>query len=95
MIKPTPGRVVWFTPPADRAFWPPGFEYHDPKQPCSASVAYVWSDRMVNLSVLDQAGKAFNQTSVMLLQDDDLKPEAGRFASWMPYQLGQAKKEGA
>ena len=30
-----------------------------------------------------------------LLQDDDLKPEGGRFAVWMPYQIGQAAKHEA
>lgn len=92
MIKPSNGRVVWFTPAVDPASRPHGFEYHDVKQPCAATVAYVWGDRMVNLSVVDQAGKTFPQTSVMLLQDDDRKPEEGRFCSWMPNQLGQAAK---
>lgn len=92
MIKPTPGRVVWFTPPDNSHDRPTGFEYFDFKQPCSASVAFVHSDRMVNLSVIDHAGKPYPFTSVVLLQDDDRKPEGGRFASWMPYQVGQAKK---
>lgn len=92
MISPTPGRIVWFTPSVDPTSRPHGFEYHDIKQPCAATVAYVWGDRMVNLLVLDQSGKPFAHTSVTLLQDDDRKPEQGRFASWMPYQVGQAKK---
>jgi hypothetical protein len=28
----------------------------------------------------------------MLLQDDDLKPDGEPFCVWMPYQIGQAKK---
>lgn len=88
MIKPTIGRVVWFTPgttlPAD-------FLLIDGKQPCNASIAYVWSDRLVNLTVSDHYGKSFNLTSVQLLQDDDARPAAGYFAEWMPYQVGQAK----
>lgn len=89
MIKPTVGRVVNFwpqTPPK------PGFEYHDIRQPCTGLIAYVHGDRMVNLTVFDQAGKQFNETSVTLLQGDDRKPEGGRFAVWMPYQVGQAAK---
>lgn len=92
MIKPTPGRVVWFTPPDDRHNRPEGFVYEDISQPCSASVAYVHNDRLVNLAVADQYGRMFSFGSVVLLQDDDRKPEGGRFATWMPYQVGQAKK---
>lgn len=92
MISPTPGRVVWFTPHTNRHNWPTGFVYDDISQPCAATVARVWNDRMVTLSVIDQAGKPYPETSVVLLQDDDRKPEGGRFASWMPYQVGQAKK---
>lgn len=86
MIKPTVGRVVWFTPLlSDDRRW-------DVKQPLAAIVSYVWGDRMVNLAVFGPEGTQSGQTSVPLLQDDDAKPEAGRFASWMPYQVGQAAR---
>lgn len=84
MIVPTPGRVVWFTPATAH--------HTDPKQPWAALITYVWSDRMVNLAAFDQNGCAQPKTSVTLLQDDDAKPEGGYFCSWMPYQVGQAKK---
>lgn len=88
MIPPTIGRVVWFTPSVndDSRF--------DVKQPLAAFVTYVWHDRLVNLTVFSQDGTTppAQKTSVMLLQDDDLKPETGYFASWMPYQKGQAAK---
>jgi hypothetical protein len=29
---------------------------------------------------------------VKLLQDDEAKPDGGRFCCWMPYQTGQAAK---
>lgn len=89
MIKPSVGRVVWFTP---YTVLPADFLMIDAKQPCSASVAYVWNDRLVNLTVSDHYGYTHAFTSVRLLQDDDAKPEGGYFASWMPYQVGQAKK---
>lgn len=88
MISPTVGRVVWFTPSITPE---PGFTLHDRAKPCAAMVAYVWSDRMVNLVVFDSNGVPFSKTSVTLLQDDDPKPELGYFCSWMPYQVGQAK----
>jgi len=90
MIKPTVGRVVWFTPSSVHPV--PDFLSIDPKQPCNASVAYVWNDRMVNLTVSDHYGKSFNMTSVQLLQDDDAAPANGYFCSWMPYQAGQAAR---
>lgn len=89
MINPTIGRVVWFTPSENM---PAGFRTLDAVQPCSASVAYVWNDRLVNLTVSDHYGMSFNLTSVPLLQDDDARPALGYFAEWMPYQVGQAKK---
>jgi len=85
MIKPTNGRVVWFTPG-------PGFSgiHHGP-DPLAAHVAHVWGDRMVNLAVIDSNGSTSPVTSVPLLQDGDPRPE-NFFAEWMPYQKGQAAK---
>jgi hypothetical protein len=89
MIKPTIGRVVWFTPSTTPS---PGFAHIDPAQPCAAMVTHVWSDRMVNLVVFDANGNPHGKTSVALLQDDDPKSPHGYFCEWMPYQVGQAKK---
>lgn len=88
MIPPTIGRVVWFTPSVNDE------TRFDVKQPLAAFVTYVWHDRLVNLTVFSQDGTTApaQKTSVTLLQDDDLKPETGYFASWMPYQKGQAAK---
>lgn len=93
MIKPTVGRVVWFTPP-EQSFLPEGFVYFG-SQPCAALVSYVWSSRMVNLLVSDHNGKQYAFTSVTLVQDDDPKPTHGRYAEWMPFQKGQAKAQEA
>lgn len=88
MIPPTNGRIVWYTPAtADREIC-----QHDVKTPLAAQVCHVWGDRMVNLDVTDNEGRHFPRTRVTLLQDDDLKPEGGRFAAWMPYQTQQAAK---
>lgn len=90
MIKPTVGRIVWFTPfQGDVDHF-----RHDTEQPFSATVTYVWSDRMVSLDVISHTGLHFPQTSVTLLQDDDVPPAHGGYAAWMPYQNGQAKKHG-
>lgn len=86
MIQPTIGRVVLYTPPTK-----------DPKdagfQPHAATVAYVWNDRMVNLSIVDSNGVPYSATSVQLLQDDDAAPEGQGYCEWMAYQKTQAAKE--
>lgn len=95
-IKPTIGRVVWFTPGA--AHLPtPTFAYNrstDPahQQACAATVAYVHSDSMVNLRVTDHNGHDHAITSVPLVQEGDTIPSAGFYCEWMPYQKGQAAK---
>lgn len=88
MIKPTNGRVVWYTPSIHDREMP----QIDKSQPLAAHVAHVYSDRMVNLMVIDSYGAAHARYSVPLIQDDDLKSEAGFYCEWMPYQKGQAAK---
>lgn len=89
-IIPTPGRVVWFTPPVHGG--PPSFT-HNGVAPCAAIVAYVHGPRMVNLSVFDHNGVQFSFASVTLVQEGDPKDDVnGRYCEWMPYQVGQAKK---
>lgn len=79
MIKPTVGRVVWYQTgnPQD--------------QPNAAIVAYVYTDRCVNLMVINANGDNYSRQRVFLRQDDDLIPD-GFYAEWMPYQKGQAAK---
>lgn len=83
MIKPTIGRVVLVhrTGMGD--------------QPEAALIAYVYSDRMINVGGFDHQGNPFQATSVRLLQDDDEAPPAGTYAEWMPFQKGQAQKTDA
>lgn len=84
MINPTVGRVVWL-------YGAPGMNL-DHAQPFKADVAFVWNDRLLNVGYLDHLGQSRSVTSVVLLQDDDLKPQSRPFCVWMPYQVGQAKK---
>ncbi len=90
MIKPTVGRVVWYTPSADDHEEMAAAQL----QPLAAIVAHVWSDTCVNLAVFDANGIAHNRTSVLLVQDDGARPDGG-FCEWMPYQKGQAAKYAA
>jgi hypothetical protein len=88
VIKPTPGRIVWFYPPVEaraRLF------VTRPEEPLAAIVARVWTDTCVNLAVFDANGNPHNFTSVLLHQGEGDRPGAG-FCEWMPYQKGQAAK---
>ncbi len=93
MIKPTVGRVVWYTP--SRHIDVNGNTiYQFPclaGQPLAAIVACVHSDSMVNLTVFDANGESHGACSVDLIQDGQPKPD-GRYCEWMPYQKGQAAK---
>lgn len=86
MIKPTVGRIVWFIPSKfdDKR--------DDRTQPLAATVVRVWHERLVNLRVISQSGSSeWGETSVALLQEEDKPLEGGRYAMWMPYQIGQSK----
>jgi hypothetical protein len=84
MIKPTVGRVVLYYRHGKTQF-------DANEQPEAATVAYVHSDTMVNLSVVDHNGEQFAATSAFLYQGDGDRPQSA-YAEWMPYQQGQAAK---
>jgi hypothetical protein len=84
MIKPTPGRIVWFTPAARDPSFPTSCA-----PPFAARIVHVWSDCMVNLMVIIPEGQPVEQTAVTLLQEGDPRPTHGRFCE---YQKGQAAK---
>ena len=86
MIEPTVGRVVLYNP--DAVDNKQHVNYNG--QPMAATVAYVWNERMVNLSVVDHDGKQFSLTSVPFAQDDDAVTPG--MCEWMDYQKGQAAK---
>lgn len=96
MIQPTIGRRVWYWPSTyDRGLehgQPATIIKADDTQACDAGIAYVHSDRLVNLSVADHNGVMHSRPSVQLVQEgDDPAPQGMGYATWMPYQLGQAK----
>lgn len=81
IIEPTPGRIVWF--------WPEG---ESPNQkPQAAIVVGVQGTRLVNLMAFSYWGEPATHLDVPVIQEGDPKPRQ-RYATWMPYQLGQAKK---
>lgn len=88
MIEPTVGRVVWYHP-AESEVGEHGLVPSD--QPLAAVVAYVHSDTIINLMIIEANGVTHARTEVTLIQGDDKAPE-GAFAEWMPYQKGQAAK---
>jgi hypothetical protein len=91
IIVPTIGRIVWYWPHHDSDT---GFS-EDSKQPCAAQIIFVHDIRKVNLLVTDHHGEVHVRTKTALYQDGD-EPQAGiSYASWMPYQVGQAKAHGS
>lgn len=91
MITPTIGRQVWFRPGL-----PLTHDFHviHPEQALAATVVYAFSDRLVNLDVIDHLGKHHFLSEAVLLQDDDEPPvigtDTGNYAEWMPYQKATA-----
>lgn len=91
VITPTVGRRVWFRPNGIEKLNGAKFTQIKADQPMDAGVAYVWGDRMVNLSVVDHAGVPHAAMSVVFRQPGDPEPTSGAYAEWMPFQVGQAK----
>ena len=91
IISPTIGRKVWFRPNGV-VFNNKPFIIIDSKQPLDATVVYVFTDRMVNLLVIDHMGVAHIVTSCTMKQSGDVISQ-GCYCEWMPYQTAQAKKE--
>lgn len=103
MIKPTVGRKVWYRPSVEDKAGIFGMAQYG-NQPLDATIIAVWSERCVNLSVTDSAGKVFTVTSCTLLQPGDPLPGRplpegcdtdevpGRYAEWPSYQYALAAK---
>ena len=88
-IEPTIGRVVWFYPTErdERGFRLSKF------QACDAHIIFVQEDGTVNLIVFTHEGVMVTVHKVRLLQEGE-EPKAGEpYATWVPYQVGQAKKQ--
>lgn len=78
MITPTIGRIVHY--------------YHGgvvDEEPQAAIVAYVHTDRMVNLAVVNHSGFVEGHTSILLVQPED-DGVSGPYCRWMPYQVKKA-----
>ena len=97
VITPIVGRKVWFRPAPDQLI-----SIHNPAgmstagdQPLDATIIAVGDDRMVNLLVIDAIGNSFPVLFATLVQEGDPIPVNGRYAEWMPYQQGQARRDSA
>jgi hypothetical protein len=91
-ITPTVGRVVWFYPATNQAT--SGFTPPTEGEPLAAIIARVVDADAgaVHLAVFDGAGVSRSEPYVKLVQEGEKVPADGRYAAWMPYQIGQAKK---
>lgn len=91
-ITPSIGRKVWFYDAAPERHSAQMVRYDD-SQPMDATVIYVWSPTCVNLRVTDHAGIMHTRTSVPLRDPAEGDAHGKEYvATWMPYQMGQAKK---
>lgn len=98
VISPSVGRKVWYWPSASDKTGPVPM-VQQAGQPLDATVIAVHGDRMVNVLVVDVMGRSFPVLSCELLQPGDpvrvmeSGQIVGRYVEWMPFQVGQAKKE--
>lgn len=90
-ITPTIGRRVWYWPSGRDVSGADAMDVNGQEQPCDAGVCFVYSDRMVNLTVADHAGNMHRRMAVTLVQPGDERPREAH-ATWMPYQVGQARE---
>src|SRR5688572_23236068 len=92
MIRPSIGRKLWFWRTLEQYHNALSYEFKGAEQPEDASVCYVHSDTMVNLSVVDPRGEVRGETSVTLVQEGEAFPPS-RFCTWVPFQVGQARAQ--
>jgi len=86
MIIPTIGRIMWY--------WPD--KQYRGKLPWAAIVTDVHSDNMVSLAVFASNGDTIlgGKRSVPVVQDGSPNIAGDSpYVEWMPYQVGQAKKD--
>lgn len=92
-IVPTIGRKVWLWSSTAGA---PSNCCLDSKQPYDGSIVFVHDNGTINVAFFDhmgQAGFAGNVPIYNPQQETDSHMGGGSFyATWMPYQVGQAKK---
>ena len=90
VIQPTVGRRLHFRANGSPAAMS-ALGIFDATQPCDAGVTYVWSPRMVNVTVTGPSGAQVNYTSLTLRQPDDpVPPLCNFYVEWMDYQVRTA-----
>jgi len=89
-IVPTVGRKVYFYSPTPEGADKPSHAL-DAKQPFDATILYVWSPTCVNLAVTSHTGRQMYPTSVELRDPSPEDGHNGTYATWMPFQEGQAR----
>lgn len=91
-IQPTPGRVLWYYPSKDeKTGLHLPFLLHG-EGPLAASIAHINPNGTLNLGVLDSSGNHHSRQGIVLVQDGEDVPAEDAYATWMPYQVGQATK---
>ncbi len=83
MIEPTVGRVVWFYPDTR----------HEDTEPQAAIISQVHSNSLINVMAIAPEGASYPVPMVPLIQEGEEVPKDEPFCTWMPYQVGQAKKD--
>lgn len=94
-ITPTIGRKVYYFEgtPQNALGGNANAAIYNPAAPFDATVVYVRSDTCVNLSIRDHNGSSYARTSVQLQDPQEGDAHGGFcYATWTPYQVGQAKK---
>lgn len=79
VIFPTVGRIVLYHPA-------------NTDLSLAAIITKVIDDSTINLTVFRGDGIPFSAVNTLLLQEDHTKPFSQDWATWMPYQKGQAAK---
>ena len=80
--KPSIGRMVWYWPSAGSAL---GGSSILSSQPFSATIVFVHSDGMVNLSVMDHFGERYPRSYVPLFNGEGERPKAP-FCVWPSFK---------
>lgn len=92
-IEPPVGRVVLYYPSDDDIYYARISCVKG--KPLSAMVAWVNEDETINLAVNDMNGYNIAIKRVTLIQPGEQPPDRTKtksYATWMPYQVGQAAK---
>lgn len=90
-IPASVGQKVYFQPAKDQTTPRDGLIVQHGNQPLDATINYVHSDTMVNITVVDHAGTQHFLTSMPLASERGAADSP--HAYWMPYQIGRATKD--